>query len=92
MATGQRDRLYKQSQFAGTDRDGRGPAKSPAELSLGHVAPNKPNLPQTIAKARSLDDATHQGDKCAKQSQFDPETGMDESRQGGRHSRFWDQS
>lgn len=34
----------KQSQFAGTDRDGRGPTGSPAELALRLIAQNEPNL------------------------------------------------
>ncbi len=46
LAAGARwDRLYKQSQLADTDGGGRGPEKSPAEPSLGLIAPNKPNLP-----------------------------------------------
>jgi hypothetical protein len=36
--------LYKQSQFADTATDGRGPAKSLAEPSRGPTAPNKANL------------------------------------------------
>ena len=36
----------KQSQFAGTAPDGRGPGESPAELSLRRIAPNRPNLRQ----------------------------------------------
>jgi hypothetical protein len=45
-------RLYKQTQFAGMDRGGRGTAKSPVELSLGCIAPNEPNLPRIGRKRR----------------------------------------
>ena len=40
------DRLYEQSQSARSDRDRRRSAGSPAEVSLGLFAPNKPNLPR----------------------------------------------
>jgi hypothetical protein len=46
------DRLYKQSQLAGTDRDGHGPAKASTEPPLGPVAPNEPNLPPIGRKRR----------------------------------------
>ena len=47
---------------------------------------------KTIAKAGGLDAATPEGDKRAKQSQFGPETGPRESRQGNRPGSRGDES
>ena len=66
------DRWYKQTQFADTDRERRGPAKSPVETSLRPTAPNKPNLPPTGRKgaARSGRRYRRPWGKHVKRSQF----------------------
>ena len=53
------DQWYKRSQFADTDRDGRGPAKSPREPSLGSITPNEPNWPAPTGKGAGRRSRTH---------------------------------
>jgi hypothetical protein len=66
------DRLYEQSQSARSDRDRRRSARSPAEVSLGLFAPNKPNWP-TGRRPAAAGEVAHErvaGVFCAKQTQF----------------------
>ena len=79
------DRRYKQSQFADTDRDGRGPAKAPPEPSLGAIAPNEPNLPRTGRKRHCPATAASTagpGGNRAKHSQSPARAGMGWARTG----------
>ena len=71
--SGRWDRPYKRTQFGHTDKDRRGPAKTPTEPSLGPIAPNKPNLPRAGRKETPAAKTTSPavaGDKRAKRSQF----------------------
>ena len=79
------DRRYKQSQFADMDRDGRGPAKAPAEPSLGAIAQTNPICPAPAGKAlpggpQALPTL---GASASNKANFHGQAGMGEGRQIG---------
>ena len=75
---------------------GEGECAKRTQFGPGVPAPAGPNVrnePNSRRRrvGRGVGDTGREGCR-AKQSQFGPQTRMDESQQGGRHSRLWDQS